>query len=84
MDHRGWGGLTAIYSPPPIDKATLNWLNVFYAVEWVVFAGFAIFLWFRLVRDAFEREVEEAEEAAAEGQGASLLSASPQAPGRTD
>ncbi|GAA4266469.1 SURF1 family cytochrome oxidase biogenesis protein [Frondihabitans peucedani] len=84
VDHRGWGGLTAIYSPPPIDKATLNWLNVFYAVEWVVFAGFAIFLWFRLVRDAFERETEEAEEAAAEAAAASLLSASPQAPGRTD
>lgn len=70
VDHRGWGDLTAIYSPAPIDKATLNWLNVFYAVEWVVFAGFAIFLWFRLVRDAFEREIEESEEAEA------LLSAS--------
>ncbi|MCU1530014.1 MAG: hypothetical protein JWP75_3777 [Frondihabitans sp.] len=62
---RSWGSLEAIYSPPPIDKATLNWLNVFYAVEWVVFAGFAIFLWYRLVRDTYERELEEAEEAAA-------------------
>jgi cytochrome oxidase assembly protein ShyY1 len=61
---RTWGSLSAIYSPPPIDKATLNWLNVFYAVEWVVFAGFAIFLWYRLVRDTYEREIEEAEEAA--------------------
>lgn len=26
-------------------------LNLFYAVEWVVFAGFAIFLWWRFVRD---------------------------------
>lgn len=78
VDHRGPGGLDAIYSPPPIDKATLNWLNVFYAVEWVVFAGFAIFLWFRLVRDAFERETEEAEEAAA------LLESSPQTPHPTD
>jgi len=65
VDGRGWGGLAAIYSPAPIDKATLNWLNVFYAVEWAVFAGFAIFLWFRLVKDTFERELEEAEEAAA-------------------
>lgn len=65
VDGRCWGDLTAIYSPPPIDQATLNWLNVFYAVEWVVFAGFAIFLWFRLVRDTYEREIEEAEEAAA-------------------
>jgi surfeit locus 1 family protein len=78
VDHKGWGGLTAIYSPAPIDKATLNWLNVFYAVEWVVFAGFAIFLWFRLVRDAFEREIEEAEEAAA------LLAEAPPTPSRTE
>lgn len=78
VDHRGWGGLTAIYSPAPIDKATLNWLNVFYAVEWVVFAGFAIFLWFRLVRDTFERETEEAEEEAA------LLAASPSSPTHVD
>ncbi|RKR75459.1 SURF1 family protein [Frondihabitans australicus] len=61
---RTWGGMTAIYSPKPIDKATLNWLNIFYAVEWVVFAGFAIFLWYRLVKDDFERIHEEADEAA--------------------
>ena len=29
----------------------INWLNIFYAVEWVVFAGFAVFLWWRLVAD---------------------------------
>ncbi|GAA4673615.1 SURF1 family cytochrome oxidase biogenesis protein [Frondihabitans cladoniiphilus] len=58
VDSRAYGPLSPIYSPAPIDKATLNWLNVFYAVEWVVFAGFAIFLWYRLVRDAFERETE--------------------------
>jgi cytochrome oxidase assembly protein ShyY1 len=33
----------------------VNWLNIFYAVEWVVFAGFSIFLWWRLVRDDYER-----------------------------
>jgi len=54
-------GLEAISSPPPAIEAELNWLNVFYAVEWVVFAGFAVFLWYRLVRDAVEREREEAE-----------------------
>jgi len=62
-------GLEAIVSPPPEVTAELNWLNVFYAIEWVVFAGFAIFLWYRLVRDAVERERDEAaaadEEAAA-------------------
>jgi hypothetical protein len=60
-------GLEAISSPPPEESVALNWLNVFYAVEWVVFAGFAIFLWYRLVRDAVEREREAAEEAAGAG-----------------
>lgn len=81
VDGRGWGDLTAIYSPPPIDKATVNWLNIFYAVEWVVFAGFAIFLWYRLVRDAYEREIEEAEEAAA---AAELLGPAAVSPSRAD
>lgn len=58
-------GLAAIASPPPEHTFELNWLNVFYAVEWVVFAGFAVYLWYRLVRDAVEREAQEAEEAAA-------------------
>ena len=54
------GGLTAIYSPVPSSDVEVNLLNVFYAIEWVVFAGFAIFLWYRLVKDAWEREQEEA------------------------
>jgi cytochrome oxidase assembly protein ShyY1 len=58
-------GLDAISSPPPEESVELNLLNVFYAVEWVVFAGFAIFLWYRLVRDAVERERDEAEETSA-------------------
>jgi cytochrome oxidase assembly protein ShyY1 len=57
-------GLTVIDSPAPTDEVTVNWLNIFYAVEWAVFAGFAIFLWYRLVRDAWEREEEEAAELA--------------------
>ncbi|WP_400996105.1 SURF1 family protein [Agromyces sp. GXQ0307] len=59
-------GLDAIDSPPPLQESELNWLNVFYAVEWVVFAGFAVFLWYRLVKDAVQREREEAELAAEE------------------
>ncbi|MFF2369924.1 SURF1 family cytochrome oxidase biogenesis protein [Agromyces sp. NPDC058110] len=58
-------GLEAIASPAPEQTFELNWLNVFYAVEWAVFAGFAVYLWYRLVRDAVEREEQEAEEAAA-------------------
>lgn len=58
-------GLEAIYSPVPEQETEFNWLNIFYAVEWVVFAGFAIYLWYRLVRDAVERERDEAAEAEA-------------------
>ncbi|MBM7505647.1 SURF1 family protein [Agromyces aurantiacus] len=57
-------GLEAIASPPPEQEAQLNWLNVFYAIEWVVFAGFAVYVWYRLVKDAVQREREEAELAA--------------------
>ncbi len=52
-------GLTLIDSAPPESSTTLNWLNIFYAVEWAVFAGFAVYFWYRLVKDAFEREEEE-------------------------
>ena len=58
-------GLDAILSPPPEQEQQLDWLNIFYAIEWAVFAGFAIYLWYRLVRDAVEREREEQEEAEA-------------------
>ena len=64
-------GLTRIDSPKPSSDVEVNLLNIFYAVEWVVFAGFAIFLWYRLVRDAWEREQEEAaEQATADGSAA--------------
>jgi surfeit locus 1 family protein len=52
-------GLDTIDSAPPENSATLNWLNIFYAIEWVVFAGFAVYFWYRLVRDAYERQEEE-------------------------
>lgn len=52
-------GLVTIDSPRPSDEVSVNWLNIFYAIEWVVFAGFAVFLWYRLVHDAWEREQEE-------------------------
>ena len=48
----------------PLEQP-VNWLNIFYAVEWVVFAGFSIFLWWRLVRDDYERTQDELADAAA-------------------
>lgn len=53
-------GLEAIYSPQPEREVSLNLLNVFYALEWAIFAGFAVYLWWRLVRDVVEREAEPA------------------------
>ncbi|MGM7671027.1 SURF1 family protein [Microbacterium sp. A93] len=58
-------GLVDIVSPAPEELATVNWLNVFYAIEWAVFAGFAFYIWYRLAKDRWEIEVEEFEERAA-------------------
>lgn len=33
-----------------------NWLTAFYALEWLIFAGAAVFLWWRAVRDQVIRE----------------------------
>lgn len=59
------GGLVAIDSPAPDEGSSVNWLNIFYAVEWAIFAGFAFYMWYRLAKDAWEKEVEALEEAAA-------------------
>jgi cytochrome oxidase assembly protein ShyY1 len=45
--------------PPP---AKVNWLNLFYSVEWIVFAGFALFIWWRLVKDDYHRSLEDDED----------------------
>lgn len=49
---------------PQPQAAPVNWLNIFYAAEWVVFAGFAIFLWWRLVADDYRRTLEDDEDSA--------------------
>lgn len=36
-----------------------NWLTAFYAVEWTLFAGFAFFLWARMVKDQVIRETSK-------------------------
>jgi surfeit locus 1 family protein len=59
IDKTAPAGLTTIDSKPPVDDASVNWLNIFYAIEWVVFAGFAFYIWWRMVKDAWERELEE-------------------------
>ncbi|MFK4837415.1 SURF1 family protein [Microbacterium sp. ZW T2_14] len=56
-------GLEAISSPAPAEGSGINWLNIFYALEWAVFAGFAFYLWYRLAKDAWEKETEDFEDA---------------------
>ncbi|WP_347754445.1 SURF1 family cytochrome oxidase biogenesis protein [Agrococcus sp. ProA11] len=58
-------GAEPIVSMRPVTDTQLNWLNVFYAIEWVAFMLFAFYLWYRLVKDAYEREVEALEDAEA-------------------
>jgi hypothetical protein len=49
-------GLEKIELPPQQEGTRVNWLTLFYAVEWALFAGFAVFLWWRLVEDQRLRE----------------------------
>lgn len=65
-------GLDVIDAPEPDRSVELNWLNIFYAAEWVIFAGFAVFLWYRLARDAWDREKEELEELEHDAEARSL------------
>lgn len=34
------------------QSAGINWLSAFYAVEWSIFALLAVFMWWRLLKDA--------------------------------
>ncbi|MEN9714228.1 MAG: hypothetical protein RLZZ164_892 [Actinomycetota bacterium] len=48
----GLGEIHAVLHPAP----AINWLSAFYAFEWVLFSGFAVFLWGRTVKDAVDAE----------------------------
>ena len=37
--------------PPVVDTGEINWRNFAYAIQWWIFAGFALYLWWRMVRD---------------------------------
>ena len=54
-------GLQTIPTSAPELQGKLNWLNIFYAAEWAIFAVFALYLWYRLVRDEWERETAPTE-----------------------
>jgi hypothetical protein len=53
------GELDPVVVGPQPQETTYNWMNIFYALEWVVFAGFALYLWWRFLRDDVNREREE-------------------------
>jgi cytochrome oxidase assembly protein ShyY1 len=53
------GGVKPLRIGPQPPAQQLNWLNLFYSVEWVVFAGFALFIWWRLVKDDYRRDLED-------------------------
>ena len=55
----GQGNLVPITVTATDQNGKINWLNIFYSIEWVVFAGFAVFLWWRLVADEYRREQDE-------------------------
>jgi cytochrome oxidase assembly protein ShyY1 len=40
--------------PPPLMSSGLSWRNAAYALQWWVFALFAGYMWWRMVRDDFE------------------------------
>ena len=60
--------------PPPSAETGLDLRNVAYALQWWIFGGFALLLWFRLVRDEVRAASEEAGESEA---------SDPVSPGRT-
>jgi cytochrome oxidase assembly protein ShyY1 len=64
------------------ETVEINWLTLFYAIEWVLFALAAFYIWGRLVADARQREIAEAG-AAGEGlenEGDRESDTSPQTP----
>ncbi|WP_392544634.1 SURF1 family protein [Oryzobacter telluris] len=42
--------------PTPIGDTGIRWRNAAYAVQWWIFAGFALWLWWRMVREEAQRE----------------------------
>ncbi|NWN87831.1 MAG: SURF1 family protein [Micrococcaceae bacterium] len=46
---------------PQPEETEVAWLNIFYAIEWFIFAVFSLFLWWRFVRDDYLKDQREEE-----------------------
>jgi|SRR5690606_19798053 len=41
-----------VAAPRPMEDVGFSWRNLAYAVQWWIFAGFAVFMWYHFVREA--------------------------------
>ncbi len=46
--------------PPPPDSGGFTWRNLGYALQWWFFAGFAIYMWWRMVREDHKERTGQA------------------------
>lgn len=53
------GGVTAVPPPSYAEGEGMNVRNLLYAGEWFLFGGFALFLWWRMVRDEAIIRIED-------------------------
>lgn len=51
-------GLEVVQVDQQPTDTSVNWLNLFYAIEWLVFAAFAIWIWLRTVADDHRRQTD--------------------------
>lgn len=56
--------LEAISVVPIDDSLHIDLLNIFYAIEWLVFCVMAVYIWWRMVRDDYLAEQAEQSDAA--------------------
>ena len=47
--------------PPLIGETGLSWRNAAYALQWWIFAAFAAYMWFRMVRDDHQLDLQREE-----------------------
>lgn len=57
----GQTGIDGVAVAPQPEEQEVAWLNIFYAVEWFIFAVFSLYLWWRFVRDDYLKDQREEE-----------------------